>query len=110
MFVQDNTPIHWSKSTLEWLGTKQITLMEFPPYSLDLNPIENIWGLLKDILTKQLSHRFPVGSSEEVQEETVCIIEDGWWSTLDKNLREVIQSIKKRVDAIIKNKGWYSSY
>ncbi|KAF2443586.1 hypothetical protein P171DRAFT_362174, partial [Karstenula rhodostoma CBS 690.94] len=31
----------------------KISLYPYPPYSLDLNPIENIWAILKDRLNKR---------------------------------------------------------
>ncbi|RPA89701.1 hypothetical protein L873DRAFT_1720734, partial [Choiromyces venosus 120613-1] len=37
---------------MRWLRKHGITLLEIPTYSLDLNPIENIWSLIKDKLSK----------------------------------------------------------
>ncbi|KAH9645481.1 hypothetical protein HF086_017393, partial [Spodoptera exigua] len=45
--VQDNSPIHNSRLTLEWFNTNDtLKLINFPPKSPDLNPIENLWGLM----------------------------------------------------------------
>lgn len=46
VFMQDNAPIHRSRSTKDWLARKQIALLEWPPNSPDLNPIENVWGIM----------------------------------------------------------------
>jgi transposase len=42
LFMQDNAPGHTVKETKELLKTLAIIVINWPPYSLDLNPIETL--------------------------------------------------------------------
>jgi hypothetical protein len=46
-FQQDNAPKHTSRLVREWIHNNGVQCIDFPPYSPDLNPIENIWADLK---------------------------------------------------------------
>jgi transposase len=51
VFIMDNAPTHGKVNlrpkVVTWLAKRGIEMFEMPPYSPDLNPIENAWWLLK---------------------------------------------------------------
>ncbi len=47
IFQQDFIPTHTAKGTKSWFNDHGVTVLDWPANSPDLNPIENIWGIVK---------------------------------------------------------------
>ena len=55
LFLQiDNARYHWSIEALEFYYENNIKVIDWPPYSPDLNPIENIWAITKRKIAEKL--------------------------------------------------------
>ncbi len=47
IFQQDLAPVHTAKSTKSWLNDHGVGVLDWPANSPDLNPKENLWGIVK---------------------------------------------------------------
>ena len=102
-FQQDNAPIHVSKATRAFFQESNMQVMDWPAYSPDLNPIENVWGLLS---------RSIYGSGRQYDSEK-DLKEAIWsaWRHLDENIiKTLIFSMENRCIDVISKKGGITSY
>jgi len=115
IFQQDNATPHVSKSTRLWLENMMqshgFILMEWPPNSPDMNPIEHLWAHLK----LELHRRYPDtkhlhGSPDAIKRVLRERLMDIWWDIGAEVLNQLINSMPHRVQALLKAKGWYTEY
>ena len=101
--MQDNAPCHKAKVVMDYLRKKRIKTLDWPPQSPDLNPIEHIWAIMKDILYKEKD--FPKNRDELI--DRVFLI----WKNLDKKLLQTLtKHAKKRFEDVVAYKGhWLGS-
>ena len=114
-FQQDNASPHRAKITMDWLQTAAtqhgFTILEFPPNSPDLNPIEHLWSIVKTELYRQYPDTmFIQGSEKAIREKLRYRINKIWWGIQDDILKSLIDDMPKRIQAVIKAKGWYTEY
>lgn len=102
-FFQDNCPIHRARVVQEWLrGQPQIKTVPWPSRSPDLNPIENLWGLM----VQRWDSR-----AERTKEALVTHCEQVWDTFRGSNLCEVLaRSMRSRCDAVIDAGGAATKY
>lgn len=102
-FQQDNAPCHRSMSTMEWIEEKGLDLLPWPAHSPDLNPIENLWGLL--------ARKVYAGGR---QFSTVQALKDqivkSWDEIELKDLQKLISSMPNRIYEVILNQGSWTKY
>lgn len=103
-FQQDNDPKHKSKSTLKWMENEGITLLEdWPAQSPDLNPIEHVWHQVKVMLSGYDTRADGVHTLwERFQEQ--------WDKITENECKSYINSMPKRIQAVIKAKGGNTKY
>jgi transposase len=101
IFQQDNAPCHQSHSTIAYLEEHNINTMPWPPYSPDLNIIENLWGVMKRKI-----YRKPYTS----QETLIEAVQELWSSQeiQDMTIR-LCDSMPTCIAACINRRGGYTS-
>lgn len=103
VFQQDNDPKHTSRRAQETLKALGHEVMVWPAQSPDLNPIEHLWSHLKKELAK---HPEPPASIHELWER----IEAEWNMITPAICQNLIESMPRRVSAVLKAKGGYTKY
>ena len=102
-FMQDNASIHRSKHTKQWLKEMNMTILEWPANSPDLNPIENLWG----ILTRAV---FENGRQLKKKEELQTEVLKQWDLIREENLTSLVKSMPDRIIDVISGKGSNTKY
>ena len=103
-FQDDNDPKHRSASTKKWIEEQKIKVLEdWSAQSPDLNPIEHLWHHLK---LKLSNYETKARDVHELWER--CDKE--WNSFTEEECRRYIDSMPKRIKAVIKAKGGPTRY
>ena len=98
---QDNAPCHVSKAAKAFMEAKKIDTLPWPANSPDLNPIENLWAILKSKVAKR--------SPKTVPELKAVLVEE-WDRIPIQTIQSLVQSMPKRLSDCIKSKGGYTTY
>ena len=111
LFQQDNAKIHSSKKTKEWFENAAIPVLEWPPYSPDLNPIEHMWALLK----RKLYQLFPEiesfqGTQDEIRNHLFRCLWIAWGSLEEGVWKALVESMPRRIEAVIAAEGWQTKH
>lgn len=103
VFQHDNAPSHKARLTIDFLRENHIALLkDWPPYSPDLNIIENMWAFVKRKLRRE--------NIETMDQLTAKMLEI--WNSQETNdlCRRLAESMPRRIALCIKNKGGFVKY
>ena len=101
MFQHDNDPKHTSKTTAALLKRLGVKGMDWPNMSPDLNPIEHLWGIIKRKV-------------EMCRVSNICqlrdVVMEEWKSIPVATCKALVNSMRRRVKAILNNDGGHTKY
>lgn len=97
-FMQDNDPKHKSKKTMDFLKTKKFKILDWPPQSPDINPIENLWSIVK---RRVYGYETNARNMNELWDRVGEI----WTAITKEECENLVRSIPRRLEEIIKVKG-----
>lgn len=103
IFQQDNASIHASRATKDFLREENVELMDWPAKSPDLNPIENMWGILARAV-------YASGRQFTTRAELIATIHDCWVKIGPELIDKLVKSMTKRCVAVLELRGSKTNY
>jgi hypothetical protein len=98
---EDNDPKHMSEKAQKWREENQVKRISWPSQSPDLNPMENVWAVLKA----------NVGNYKPTSIKDLIRIIKREWKKLGREFAEnLVLSMKNRISLILSNKGDHILY
>ncbi len=98
IFQQDLAP---AKGTKSWFNDHGVTVLDWPANSPDLNPIENLWGIVK----RKMRDTRPNNA-----DDLKATVKETWASIPPQQCHKLITSMPRRIEAVIKAKGAPTKY
>lgn len=102
VLMEDGAPVHRSKAPKDWREQRHIEKLVWPANSPDLNPIENIWKLLKDRVQKNDKPKNP--------DTMWTILEAEWRAIPESKLESLVASMPERIKAVLAARGGHTRW
>lgn len=99
VFMQDGASAHTSAQTKKYLATSNIRyITNWPPYSPDLNPIEQLWA----ILNRRIADDYHPQTFEELREAAVA----AWKAIPMSTINNLVRSFSAKLRRVAENGGF----
>lgn len=84
--------------TQDWLEANNIKTLDWPDLSLDLNLVENVWGLL-------IRRVYENGCQFDNAEQLFDAVRIAWEEIPETYLQDLYSSMRRRIFEIVRNNG-----
>lgn len=101
--MQDGDPKHTAKKTMKYLLENGIPLLEWPPQSPDLNPIEHLWKCIKDDIAAS-------GFRAKTKTELIDRVKFVWDHVSSSMCEKLVKTMPNRILAVLKSHGGSTRY
>ncbi len=98
IFQQDLAPAHTAKGTKSWFNDHGVTVLDWPANSPDLNPIENLSGIVKR------------DTRPNNADDLKATVKETWAFIPPQQCHKLITSMSRWIEAVIKAKGAPTKY
>lgn len=112
-FMQDSAPCHTSKLSMARLAFHKLNVLPWPSNSPDMNPIENVWAVLKQEVRLRIQE---VRGKNVGQLRDIDILKDAithCWENNERVKRTAINACKamdRRIKTLWDNRGKWTKY
>lgn len=101
--MEDGAPIHTARVSRGWREEQGFEKLEWPACSPDLNPIENVWAILKDAVQHRRIRPRNIG-------EMVAALNEEWVQIREEFLTRLYTSLPERIQAVITAGGGHTRW
>lgn len=106
IFMQDNASIHKVDIVVTLFHDLEIATLNWPPKSPDLNPIENIWGVMQNRLNKIFDDQGEPTNANDL----FYLIERVWNDIKPEEIQKLYQSLPNRIQGVLNANGGRTKY
>ena len=104
-FVRDGAPAHAVKATQAWCKRNLPNFIEktsWPPNSPDINPVENLWSIMDEVVYKD--------PTPKTMKDLKRRLKQAWKNIPLSTLHDLSHSMPQRLQNVIKNKGGHARF
>ncbi|KAK0138653.1 Peptidyl-prolyl cis-trans isomerase-like 1 [Merluccius polli] len=104
-FQQDNAPCHKARIISDWFleHDNEFTVLKWPPQSPDLNPIEHLW----DVVEREIRIMDVQPTNLQQLRDAIMSI---WTKLSEECFQYLVESVPRRIKAVLKAKGGPTRY